>query len=61
MKIKRILNEQRIISPLTWREFAVLNRFILQNDYAQRAIEEDVAFAKQLRKIISKLQTDFDQ
>lgn len=61
MKIKRILNEQRIISPLTWREFAVLTRFILQNDYAQRAIEEDVAFAKQLRKIISKLQTDFDQ
>ena len=61
MKIKRILNEQRIISPLTWHEFAVLTRFILQNDYAQRAIEEDVAFAKQLRKIISKLQTDFDQ
>lgn len=59
--MKSLLKEARIISPLTWHEFARLVKYILENEHAQRAIEGDVKFATQLRKIISKLQTDFEE
>jgi len=61
MKMKTLLKEDRIISPLTWGKFLSIVRYIKENEHAQGAIEGDVKFATQLRKIISKLQTDFEE
>lgn len=60
-QINETLKGKRIISPITWRDFSQIVKYILQNEDVQKIIEEDRAFATQLRKMIKKLEDDFYQ